>query len=86
MIIFELVGQFFFQNDIFKFQKGFSELGNRVILENGIRSFYRYFTDLRQIIGAKKFPKTVLKTKFKTKETTYILVFAKYPVVSIRSH
>jgi hypothetical protein len=30
MTIFELVGQFFFQNDIFKLQEDFSELGIRV--------------------------------------------------------
>jgi hypothetical protein len=36
-----------------------------------------YFTDLRQPGGAKKYLKTVLKTRLKTKETTYILVFGK---------
>jgi hypothetical protein len=38
MTIFELVGQFFFQNDIFKLQEDFSELGIRVFLYNGIGS------------------------------------------------
>jgi hypothetical protein len=36
MTIFELVGQFFFQNDIFKLQEDFSELGIRVILDETI--------------------------------------------------
>jgi hypothetical protein len=39
MSILELVGQFFFQNNILKLQEDFSELGIRVILENGIGSF-----------------------------------------------
>jgi hypothetical protein len=38
----KLVGQFFFQNNIFKLQKDFSELGIRVILENGIGSFQTF--------------------------------------------
>jgi hypothetical protein len=42
MIIFELVGQCLFQNDIFKLQEDFSELGIRVIFENGIRSFQTF--------------------------------------------
>jgi hypothetical protein len=45
-----------------------------------------YFTDLRQTRDDKKIPKTVLKTKLKTKETTYTLIFRKYIVVSFRSH
>jgi hypothetical protein len=39
MTIFELFGQFFFQNDVFNFQKVFSELGISVFLENGLGSF-----------------------------------------------
>jgi hypothetical protein len=38
----ELVGPLFFQNDIFKLQEDFSELGIRVILENGIGSFQAF--------------------------------------------
>jgi hypothetical protein len=34
-----------------------------------------YYTDLRKTRGDKKIPKTVLKTKPRTKETTYTLVF-----------
>jgi hypothetical protein len=34
----------------------------------------------------KKIPKTVLKTRFKTKENTYTLVFGKFLVVSFPSH
>jgi SPX domain protein involved in polyphosphate accumulation len=44
-----------------------------------------YFTDLREEV-LKKFPKTVLKTRLKNKETTHNLVFIKYLVVSLRSH
>jgi hypothetical protein len=40
--LFELFGQFFFQNDIFKLQEDFSELGIRVILENDIGSFQTF--------------------------------------------
>jgi hypothetical protein len=39
---------------------------------------------LRQFRSAKKIPKTVLKTRLKTKETTYTLVFLKYLVVSFQ--
>jgi hypothetical protein len=45
-----------------------------------------YFADLRQTRGAKKIPETVLKTRLKTKETTYTLVFVKYLVISFPSH
>jgi hypothetical protein len=44
-----------------------------------------YFADFRQTRGAIKIPKTVLKTRLKTKEITYTLVFVKYLVVSSRS-
>jgi hypothetical protein len=40
---------------------------------------------LRHTRGAKKTPKIVLKTTFKTKETTYTLVSEKYLVVSFQS-
>jgi hypothetical protein len=39
--IFELLGRFVFQNDIFKLQEDFSELGIRVFFENGVESFQR---------------------------------------------
>jgi hypothetical protein len=42
MTIFELVGPFFFQNDIFKLQEDFSWLGIRGILENNIGSFHAF--------------------------------------------
>jgi hypothetical protein len=41
---------------------------------------------LKQTRGAKKIPKTVLKTTLKSKETTYTLVFVKYISVSFQSH
>jgi hypothetical protein len=34
-----------------------------------------YYTDLRQTRGAEKIPKKVLKTRLKTKETSFTLVF-----------
>jgi hypothetical protein len=61
--IFELVGQFFFQNDVLKLQEDFLEHEIRVFLENGLGSF----TDLRQTRGAQKIPKTVLNTRHKSK-------------------
>jgi hypothetical protein len=85
MTIVEFVGQLFFQHDIFKLQEVFSEHGIRVNLEIGLGNF-QYFTDLRQLRGAKKIPKIVLKTRFTTKETTYTLVFGKYLVIFFRSH
>jgi hypothetical protein len=42
MIIFELFGQFFFQNDVFKLQEDFSELGIRVFLEDGLGGFQTF--------------------------------------------
>jgi hypothetical protein len=45
-----------------------------------------YFTDLRQTRCSQKIPKTVLRTRLKTKETTYTLVLGKYLVVSFPSH
>jgi hypothetical protein len=46
MTIFEFVGQFFFQNDVFKLQEDFSELGIRVFLENGLESFQTFLISL----------------------------------------
>jgi hypothetical protein len=42
MTIFEFVGQFFVQNDVFKLQEDFSELGIRVFLENGLGKFQTF--------------------------------------------
>jgi hypothetical protein len=39
MTIFELIGKFYYQNDVFKLQEVFSELEIRVFLENGFGSF-----------------------------------------------
>jgi hypothetical protein len=39
MAIIEFVGQFFFQNDVFKLQKDFSEHGIRKFFRNGLGSF-----------------------------------------------
>jgi hypothetical protein len=39
---FEFIGQFFFQNNIFKLSEIFSELGIRVLLENKLRSFQAF--------------------------------------------
>jgi hypothetical protein len=36
MIIFEFIGQFFFQNDVFELQEAFSELVIRVFFESGL--------------------------------------------------
>jgi hypothetical protein len=42
MTIFELVVQFYIQNDFFKLQEVFSEHGIRVFLENGLGSFQTF--------------------------------------------
>jgi hypothetical protein len=36
MAVFEFIGQFFFQNIVFKLQEVFSEHGIRVFIENGL--------------------------------------------------
>jgi hypothetical protein len=45
-----------------------------------------YFEDLKRTRQAKKIPKTVLKTRLKTKETTFTLVFGKYFPVAFGCH
>jgi hypothetical protein len=42
MTVFEFIGQFCFQNNIFKLQEVFSELGIRVFLENGLENFQTF--------------------------------------------
>jgi hypothetical protein len=42
LVIFEFVGQFFFQNDVFKLQEVFSELEIRVFIENRLESFQQF--------------------------------------------
>jgi hypothetical protein len=42
MDIFVFVAQFFFQNDVFKFQEVFSELEIRVFIENRLGSFHTF--------------------------------------------
>jgi hypothetical protein len=42
MTVFEINGQFFFQNDIFKLQADFPKPRIRVIAENGIGSFQTF--------------------------------------------
>jgi hypothetical protein len=76
MTVFEFIGHFFIQNDVFKLQETFSEYEIRVLLEHGLVSCpdISYFLDLRQFGDAKKISKTVLKTRLKTKETTYTLI------------
>jgi hypothetical protein len=39
MPIFEFVGRFFFQNDVYKLQEDFSQCGMRVFLDNGLGSY-----------------------------------------------
>jgi hypothetical protein len=78
----------YWKNDVFKLQKFFSELEIRLFLENGFGS-YQKFLNLQisdETRHANKIPKTILKTRLKTKEITYNLVFVKYLVVFFRSH
>jgi hypothetical protein len=87
MVIIESNGQFFFQNDVFKLQEDFSELWDQSIPRGWTWKFpvNSYFRDMRQTRGVRKIQKTVLKTRFKTKETTLTFVFEKYLVVSFWS-
>jgi hypothetical protein len=59
MANFEFVGQCFFQNDVYMG----SEYSFRMDLD--VSRNFTYFTDYRQTRGAKKIPKTVLKTNNK---------------------
>jgi hypothetical protein len=75
-----LKNTFYFQNDVLKLQEDFSEHGIRVFLKSGLGSiflFYRFETNQR---GLK-----VPKTRLKTKETTYTLVFVENLVGSCQS-
>jgi hypothetical protein len=50
MTVFEIIGQIFFQNDIFKLHEVFSKHGIRVLLEKGMEAsrhflFYRFETN-----------------------------------------
>jgi hypothetical protein len=42
MSIFEFIGEFYFQNDIFKLLKVVSELEIRAFLENGLENFQKF--------------------------------------------
>jgi hypothetical protein len=57
MTIFEFVGQFYFQNDVFKLQEDFSEHGIREFLENGLGNFQTFL----QIWDKPDVPKTFQK-------------------------
>jgi hypothetical protein len=46
MAVFEFIGQFFFQNDVFQLNEVFLELGIRVFLENGLGSFQTFLISL----------------------------------------
>jgi hypothetical protein len=57
--VFEFLGQVFIQNDVFKLQEVFSEVGIRVFFENGTRKFpenflfYRFETNKRCLKDSK---------------------------------
>jgi hypothetical protein len=40
--VFEIIGEFFFENDVFKFQDVFSEHGITVFLDKGLGSFQKF--------------------------------------------
>jgi hypothetical protein len=46
MAVFEFIGQFFFQNNVFQLQENFSEHGIREFLENGPGSFQTFIISL----------------------------------------
>jgi hypothetical protein len=64
--VFEFIGQFFFQNDVFKLQEVISELEIRVFLENGAGRFQAFLILQISDKQSKKIPKIVLKTRQKT--------------------
>jgi hypothetical protein len=70
MTIFKFVGQFFFQNDVFKLQEDFSELGLIVFLKNGIGSFQTFLIlhiwDKREVL--KRFQNQFWKQDSKSKK------------------
>jgi hypothetical protein len=59
LTIFVFVGQFFFQNVVFKLKEVFSEYGIRVFLENGLESFQTFF--ILQICDKSEVPKRFQK-------------------------
>jgi hypothetical protein len=81
MTIFELAGQFFFQNDVFQLQEDFREHEIRVFLENGLGRHFQTFLILHisdKPEEIKKIPKTVMKTRLKIKKPLVCtLVFVK---------
>jgi hypothetical protein len=60
-------------------KKTFQSMGSEYSLRPDLKD------DLRRTRGAKKITKTVLKTQLKAKQTTYILVFVEYLMVSFKS-
>jgi hypothetical protein len=88
MPIFELVGLFFFQNDVNKVQEDFLELWIRVFLENGLGCFQAFL--ILQILGKpeviKSFQKQFCKLDSKSKKSRKLLFSEKNLVVPFRSH
>jgi hypothetical protein len=70
MTVVSFIGQFFFQNDVFKLQEVFSELGIKLFLEKGLGSFKTFLilqiSDNSEV--SERFQKQDLKTRLKTKE------------------
>jgi hypothetical protein len=62
MTVFEFIGQFFVQNDVFKLQEVFSDHGIRI--EKGLEAS-RHFLFYRFYRSDKNIPKTFLKTRHK---------------------
>jgi hypothetical protein len=69
------------QNDVFKHQEVMSEHEIRVLWTCKLPGI-SYFTEMREKSEAKKIQKTVLRTRLKTKESTYSFVIVKYLVDS----
>jgi hypothetical protein len=73
MAVFAFIGQFFFQNNVFKLQEIFSELEIIVFIENGLGSFQPFL--ILQISdkpeALKRFQKQFLKLDSKPKKSTY---------------
>jgi hypothetical protein len=82
--IFEFIGQFYFQSDIFKLQEFVSELGITVFRENGLGSFQTFL--ILQIWEKPELLWRFQKQFWKLNSIPKTLVFIKYLLVSYRSH
>jgi hypothetical protein len=76
LLFFSLLDNFSSKMMFLNYKKSFQRMGPDLAMRSDLKvSRLFLFTDLTQTRGNKKIPKTVLKTRLKTKETTYTLFF-----------